>query len=123
MIDSPIDSSRMSWPEEDAPSERALGLAIGTEARVLYNLGITRDLSLRGPQVNLQRDPRWGRNSNSPSEDPLVTARYGVNLVRMAKMFFEWLSGTDACSYVLVPAPACRLGVMRGSMALHWLRA
>ena len=61
---------------------RAIGLAIGTEARVLYNLGITADLSLRGPQVNIQRDPRWGRNSNSPSEDPLVTAKYGVHLVQ-----------------------------------------
>ena len=33
------------------------------------------------------------------------------------------LSEADACSYVLVPAPACRLGVVRGRMALHWLRA
>jgi hypothetical protein len=32
----------------------AIGEAIGTEARVLWNLGILDDLSLRGPQVNIQ---------------------------------------------------------------------
>ena len=32
-------------------------------------------------QVNIQRDPRWGRNSNSPSEDPLLTGEYGEQLV------------------------------------------
>ena len=32
-------------------------------------------------QVNLQHDPRWGRNSNSPSEDPFLTGTYGFELV------------------------------------------
>jgi len=57
------------------------GRAMGTEGRVLWNLGVISDLSLRGPQVNIQRDPRWGRNSNSPSEDPLLTGLYGEQLV------------------------------------------
>ena len=26
-------------------------------------------LHVRGPQLNPQRDPRWGRNDNSPGED------------------------------------------------------
>jgi len=60
---------------------RAIGAAMGTEGRVLWNLGIINDLSLRGPQVNIQRDPRWGRNSNSPSEDPVLTGVYGEQLV------------------------------------------
>jgi hypothetical protein len=34
----------------------ATGEAMGTEGRVLWNLGIVNDLSLRGPQVNIQRD-------------------------------------------------------------------
>lgn len=38
---------------------QATGRAMGTEGRVLWNLGIIQDLSLRGPQVNIQRDPRW----------------------------------------------------------------
>ena len=61
---------------------REIGVAMGTEARTLWNLNIIQDLSLRGPQVNIQRDPRWGRNSNSPSEDPLLTGTYGSELVR-----------------------------------------
>ena len=60
---------------------QSIGRAMGTEGRVLWNLGISDDLSYRGPQVNIQRDPRWGRNSNSPSEDPLVTGEYGEQLV------------------------------------------
>lgn len=59
----------------------SIGEAMGTEGRVLWNLGIVNDLSLRGPQVNIQRDPRWGRNSNSPSEDPLLTGMYGKYIV------------------------------------------
>ena len=35
------------------------GEAMGNEGRALFNLGIINDLSLRGPQLNLQRDPRW----------------------------------------------------------------
>lgn len=34
------------------------------------------------PQLNLQRDPRWGRNSNSPSEDPFHTGAYGAEVVQ-----------------------------------------
>ena len=59
----------------------SIGRAMGTEGRVLWNLGIVNDLSLRGPQVNIQRDPRWGRNSNSPAEDPLLTGLFGKFLV------------------------------------------
>ena len=32
---------------------QAIGHAMGVEGRVLFNLGITQDLSLRGPQVNI----------------------------------------------------------------------
>jgi hypothetical protein len=37
---------------------KAIGSAMGDEGRVLFNLGIINELSLRGPQINLQRDPR-----------------------------------------------------------------
>ena len=38
---------------------KSIGAAIGTEGRTLFNLGLLHgELSLRGPQVNLQRDPR-----------------------------------------------------------------
>ena len=82
---------------------RAVGIAMGTEARVLWNLNIINDLSLRGPQVNIQRDPRWGRNSNSPSEDPLLTGAYGAALVRGTQLRDdeEGLSGSGAVHLML----------------------
>ena len=58
---------------------RAIGAAIGLEARTLWNTQ-GGALSLRGPQLNLQRDPRWGRNSNSPSEDPRLCGAYGAEV-------------------------------------------
>ena len=39
---------------------RAIGAAIGTEARVFSNLGYT-GLTFWTPNVNIFRDPRWGR--------------------------------------------------------------
>jgi beta-glucosidase-like glycosyl hydrolase len=56
---------------------RRVGAAMADEGRVLFNAGITKSLFFTGPQLNIQRDPRWGRNSNSPSEDPFHTGAYG----------------------------------------------
>ncbi len=35
-----------------------------------------------GPNINIIRDPRFGRNSELPSEDPYLTGMYAVNYVR-----------------------------------------
>ena len=40
----------------------AMGKAQGDEARWAYNHGYIGGIHLRGPQLNPQRDPRWGRN-------------------------------------------------------------
>lgn len=32
----------------------------------------------RSPNININRDPRWGRNQEVPSEDPLVNGNYGA---------------------------------------------
>ena len=34
-----------------------------------------------GPNLNIIRDPRYGRNSELPSEDPMLTGAYGVAYV------------------------------------------
>lgn len=60
---------------------QAIGAAMALEGRVLFNQGASTSLSMRGPQLNLQRSPKWGRNSNSPSEDPFHTGMYGANIV------------------------------------------
>lgn len=32
--------------------------------------------------INLARDPRWGRNLETPGEDPYLTGEYAVSFVR-----------------------------------------
>ena len=49
--------------------------AISTEARALNNQGIA-GLAFWAPDINLFRDPRWGRGQEVPGEDPMLTAEY-----------------------------------------------
>ena len=53
---------------------KQVGTAVGTEARG-YNVQNPRvwGLNLWAPVVNPLRDPRWGRNEEGYSEDPLLT--------------------------------------------------
>eukprot|EP00934_Nitzschia_sp_Nitz4_P008463 Nitzschia sp. Nitz4//scaffold91_size79674//61969//64296//NITZ4_005377-RA/size79674-augustus-gene-0.82-mRNA-1//1//CDS//3329560130//8453//frame0 len=39
-------------------------------------------LTYWSPNINLQRDPRWGRNQEVPGEDPLLTSVYAQHFVR-----------------------------------------
>ena len=56
--------------------------AIAVEARALYNNGSARDISCYGPNINLVRDPRWGRASETYGEDPGLTAALAAAFVR-----------------------------------------
>ena len=60
---------------------RAVGEAVGTEGRAMSNLGAA-GLTYWAPNVNLFRDPRWGRGQETPGEDPLLAAAYAENFVR-----------------------------------------
>ncbi len=61
--------------------------AISDEAReVVPNNSL--DLDFYSPTVNLGRDPRWGRNDETFSEDPLLTAD-------MASQFVDGIEGKD----------------------------
>ncbi|RLM93923.1 hypothetical protein C2845_PM08G10990 [Panicum miliaceum] len=60
---------------------RAVGGAVSTEIRAMYNLGHA-ELTYWSPNINVVRDPRWGRASETPGEDPFVVGRYAVNFVR-----------------------------------------
>ncbi|KAJ4826621.1 hypothetical protein Tsubulata_002221 [Turnera subulata] len=59
----------------------AIGQAISTEARAMYNLG-RAGLTFWSPNINVVRDPRWGRILETPGEDPFVIGKYAVNFVR-----------------------------------------
>ena len=62
---------------------------ISDEARAKYNrfqqLGIRRrytGLTFWSPNINIFRDPRWGRGQETYGEDPFLTSRMGVAFVR-----------------------------------------
>lgn len=61
---------------------------ISTEARAKYNAikspgrKIYEGLTFWSPNINIFRDPRWGRGQETYGEDPFLTARIGVAFVR-----------------------------------------
>lgn len=60
---------------------RAVGDTIGREGRAMANFGHA-GLTYWAPNVNIFRDPRWGRGQETPGEDPLLNSRYGLNFVQ-----------------------------------------
>ncbi|KAK9073941.1 hypothetical protein SSX86_006535 [Deinandra increscens subsp. villosa] len=58
-----------------------IGKVVSTEARAMYNSGVA-GLTFWSPNVNIFRDPRWGRGQETPGEDPVLTSRYGVAYVK-----------------------------------------
>jgi beta-glucosidase len=58
---------------------RRIGSAVGDEARGLHAQNPTVwGLNLWAPVVNLLRDPRWGRNEEGYSEDPVLTSAIAI---------------------------------------------
>jgi len=56
--------------------------AMSEEARAKYNNGEGANLSFWSPNINLARDPRWGRNQETYGEDPFLISRMGVAFVK-----------------------------------------
>lgn len=66
-----------------------IGDAISTEGRAKFNLSVAHDMRGRyqgltfwTPNVNIFRDPRWGRGQETYGEDPFLTSRIGVAFVK-----------------------------------------
>lgn len=66
-----------------------VGRAISMEARAKYNVSVANNLRERyqgltfwTPNVNIFRDPRWGRGQETYGEDPFLTSRIGVSFVK-----------------------------------------
>lgn len=47
----------------------------------MYNGGMA-GLTYWSPNVNIFRDPRWGRGQETPGEDPVLAGKYAVSYVR-----------------------------------------
>lgn len=63
--------------------------AIADEARAKYNAarrhedrGIYKGLTFWTPNINIFRDPRWGRGQETYGEDPYLTSRLGVSFIK-----------------------------------------
>ena len=77
---------------------------ISTEARAKYNMqaakgdrDIYKGLTIWSPNVNIFRDPRWGRGHETYGEDPYLTSRLGVKFVEGLQGDGEVLK-TAACA-------------------------
>jgi len=66
----------------DAPLVNQVAAAISTEVRALHSLGAGGvGLDTWAPNINIFRDPRWGRGQETYGEDPWLTARLGVAFI------------------------------------------
>ncbi|WP_124068147.1 glycoside hydrolase family 3 C-terminal domain-containing protein [Clostridium sp. E02] len=86
---------------------------ISTEARAKFHMqqkygdtDIYKGLTFWAPNVNIFRDPRWGRGHETFGEDPYLTSRLGV-------CFIEGLQGDDE-SHMKVAACAKHFAVHSG---------
>jgi beta-glucosidase len=59
-----------------------IGEAVGREVRAQHDAHPLVSLVVWAPVVNLLRDPRWGRNEEGYSEDPLLTAELAAAYCR-----------------------------------------
>ena len=90
-----------------------VGETVGVEARGKYNMcrsygdrDIYKGLTVWAPNINIFRDPRWGRGHETYGEDPYLTSRLGVN-------FVEGMQGDDP-DYLQTAACAKHFAVHSG---------
>ena len=72
----------------DSPLIHEMAIVIGTEGRAKHHQAvragrrdIAEGLDFWSPNINIFRDPRWGRGQETYGEDPFLTARMGVAFV------------------------------------------
>src|ERR1017187_6925719 len=89
----------------DAPLIKDLATVISTEARAKNNEALRHNnhaiyygLTFWSPNINIFRDPRWGRGQETYGEDPFLTAQLGVN-------FVEGMQGTNPDYYRVIATP------------------
>jgi len=82
-----------------------MAVVIGTEARAKHNQAVRagrRDimegLDFWSPNINIFRDPRWGRGQETYGEDPFLTGRMGI-------AFVTGLQGNDPKYFRVIATP------------------
>ena len=91
---------------------------ISDEARAMYNAAVAKGyyqhyggLTFWTPNINIFRDPRWGRGQETYGEDPFLTAKMGV-------AFVKGLQGNDP-NYLKTAACAKHFAVHSGPEKLR----
>src|SRR5450432_1825689 len=103
----------------DAPLMHEVGDVISTEFRAKFYATVHPDggadwyrgLTVWSPNINIFRDPRWGRGQETYGEDPFLTARLAVAFVR-------GMQGDDA-RYLKTVATAKHFAAHSGPEALR----
>lgn len=84
-----------------------MATVIGTEGRIKHALAVAKNggfsnifegLDFWAPNINIFRDPRWGRGQETYGEDPFLTARMGV-------AFVTGMQGDDPRYYRAISTP------------------
>ncbi len=89
----------------DTDAIHRMAIVIGTEGRASHVRGmrdghsdIFEGLDFWAPNINIFRDPRWGRGQETYGEDPFLTARLGV-------AFVTGMQGDDPKYYRVISTP------------------
>lgn len=97
---------------------RQVANTISDEARAMYNAAVKKGyrmqyggLTFWTPNINIFRDPRWGRGQETYGEDPFLTSKMGV-------AFVKGLQGTNS-KYLKVAACAKHYAVHSGPEKLR----
>ena len=104
--------------------------AISTEGRAKYNIArkhgdhdIYKGLTFWSPNVNIFRDPRWGRGQETYGEDPYLTSRLGIEFVKGLQGNGEYMKAAACAKHFLCIADRRSLGIHSTitSRSLHLL--
>jgi beta-glucosidase len=107
-----IDQGVTEYPEPiglaatfDTPAIHDMGVQISIEGRIKHvqdtaagHVGIQGGLDFWAPNLNIFRDPRWGRGQETYGEDPFLTGRMGVAYVK-------GMQGDDPKYYRVIATP------------------
>lgn len=85
------------------------GSVVGEEGRAKYNAlskegdrDIYKGLTFWAPNVNIFRDPHWGRGQETYGEDPYLTSRLGVSYVRGIQGDGEYMQAAACAKHFAV---------------------
>ena len=88
----------------DEDLQEKIADVISDEARAKYNgqsshgdRDIYKGLTVWSPNINIFRDPRWGRGHETYGEDPYLTSRLGIRFIKGLQGSGKYLK-TAACS-------------------------